>query len=482
MSHEGPIVVPAPAGGMSARSAPRALTPGLAAAACAVAWACGTTDVPVLSLTAGGDAGADGAPSLPPALGTRAEYCAGSGPPVLVDSPADGGSITTCPDRLAQGAFRYALCTCGGYVNDHALVTDSFDGSKAPYDAATAGSAGSVGTNGDLHPTGPMRIGGSLWASDGMDITTAAVEVAGDLHAQGELRPGGALDVQGDAWLAGGIQASGDVTVAGTMHVAAGPIDVAGARNFGTPDMAAFPYAPACDCSPSDFVDVAGIVATYQADNDDAALNIDPTMLENVQTPATISLGCGRVFFTRIGAGQAAIHLTVQQRVAIFVGGDISASDFDIDVPVGSELDLFVKGSVTVRGAFTVGDPSNPARARTYVGGPTINLQSAATLSGNVYAPQATLTLGAAAPATLYGSVFASSLSASSDLTIHYDQAILTPSTPGCAPPVTCSTCSDCAGQACNSHTCGACVDSTGCCAPLVCGAGGVCVASGAVP
>jgi hypothetical protein len=455
--------------------------PGLIASVFA-AWACGTADVPVLSLTA--DAGTEGGSSSggPPSLGTRAEYCAGMGPPVLIDSAADGGPVATCPDRLAQSAFRYALCTCGGYVNDHALTTDSFDGSKAPYDPSTAGLAGSVGTNGDLHPMGPMQIGGSLWASDDMDIDTVAVQVSGDVHARGELRPGGNLSVQGDAWLASGLQASGDVTVKGTLHVAAGPIDVAGTRSFGATDTASFPASPACDCEPSNFVDVAGIVATYQTENDDDALNLDPKMLENVQADETVTLGCGRIFFTRIGAGQAAIHLVVQQRVAIFVGGDISASDFDIEVPAGSELDLFVKGSVTISGSFTVGDPSNPARARTYVGGSTINLQSAATLSGNVYAPQATLTLGASAATTLYGSVFASSLSASSNLTIHYDQAILTPSsTPACAAPAACSTSCDCSGQACNSNTCGACVDSSQCCAPLVCGPGGACVPGGTI-
>ena len=79
-------------------------------------------------------------------------------------------------------------------------------------------------------------------------------------------------------------------------------------------------------------------------------------------------------------------------------------SDFVIDVPTGSELDLFVGGNVTVRGTFPVGDPSNPARARTYVGGSTVNLQGAAELAGNLYAPAATLMLGGTAPTTLFGS------------------------------------------------------------------------------
>ncbi|HTB72638.1 MAG TPA: hypothetical protein VK762_05325, partial [Polyangiaceae bacterium] len=174
----------------------------------------------------------------------------------------------------------------------------------------------------------------------------------------------------------------------------------------------------------------------------------------------------------------APIHLVAKGRVALFVAGNLSTSDFRIDVPSPSELDLFVAGTVNVRGIFQVGDPSNPARARTYVGGTSVNLQSAATLAGNLYAPNATITLGGSAQTTLFGAIFASGLSSGSDLTIHYDKAILTPpSTRACPTPTSCITCNDCNGQPCNSLTCGGtCADSSQCCAPLVCNGQGVCV------
>jgi hypothetical protein len=284
--------------------------------------------------------------------------------------------------------------------------------------------------------------------------------------------------VGADAWMANGIQTSGNVTIGGAVHIPAGaPIDITGATNFSTPVTAAFQVAPACDCLSSDLVDVAGVVATYQAHNDDLALGIDPAMLQNVQSAVTMTLPCGRIYFDSIGANTAPIQLTVTSHVAIFVGGNISTSDFEIDVPTGGELDLFVAGIVDVRGSFLVGSPSNPARARTYVGGSTVNLQSAATLAGNLYAPSATLTLGGSAPTTLYGSIFVSRLSAGADLTIHYDEAILTQSsTPSCPAPQSCTTCNDCGGQACNSGSCGSCASSTQCCAPLVCGPQGTCV------
>jgi hypothetical protein len=486
----------------------RCVVPGLLAAVLGAGGGCGTTEVPVLLATGGGmDAGVVSVDAQAPPLdapvdgsgiGTEQDYCKGSGPPALV-ATEDAGPVSKCPDQLAQAAFRYALCLCGNYVSDHALVTDAFDGSQGGPTKVIAG--GSVGVNGDLHP-GRMQIGGSLWASEATDITTTSpLQVAGELHAQGELHPSSTLVVQGDAWMAGGIQSTGDVTVGGTLHLpASAPDSVAGTFNHGTIDPTSFQVLPACDCNHDDFVDVAGVVRTYAAQNDDMALGILPDMLKNVQPdggtadggPAgvTLSLPCGRIFFSSIG-GDAPIHLIAQQgRTAIFVQGDISTSEFRIDVPTGNELDLFVGGSITVSGAFQVGDTSNPARARTYVGGTVVNLQGAATLAGNLYAPAAAITLGTA-PTTLYGSIFALQFSSQSDLTIHYDAAILTEpsSSRACATPMTCPTsadrsdpaagCNECNGQACNSGLCGPCADSSQCCRPLVCDKpSGACVAA----
>jgi len=302
-----------------------------------------------------------------------------------------------------------------------------------------------VGVNGELHP-GPMQVNGSLWASSAMAITTSTVQVSGDLHAEGEMLAGGALDVGGDAWMANGIQSMSGVTIGGTLDVPAGaPFDVTGAPTLGARVSTPFQVAAPCECDPSELVDVAGVVATYAADNDDKALSIDATSLENVQSAVTMTLQCGRVYFTSIAANQVPITLTAAGRVAVFVGRDISTtSDFQIEVEPGAEVDLFVAGTVTVGGSFLVGDTTYPARGRTYVGGATVNLlggptdnpQSAATLAGNLYAPSATLDLGGSATTTLYGSIFASSLIASADLMIHYDDAILTQSsTPACPAP-----------------------------------------------
>ncbi len=414
---------------------PRAVkrTGALFVAAAVGGLGCGT-DLEVLSVE---DAAA---PAPEAAVGSMLDYCSGVGPPVLVDATSDGGAV--CPDELAQRAFRYALCACNQYVSSFPLITDAFDGTQGAYDPGTATPGGSVGVNGDFHP-GPLQVGGSLWASGASAITTEQVQVAGDLHAKGELRPAPSLSVGGDAWLAGGLQTTGDVTVGGALHVPSGaPFIVGGVAMYGTPDPTPFTVQDACDCAPGDFVGVAGVVATYRAENDDAALGLAPDVLANVQAPVSKSLPCGRIYLTEI-TGVQPVHLTAEGRVAIFVGGDLSTtSDFEIDAPSGAEVDLFVAGNVTVGGQFQVGEAANPARARAYFGGTTVNLQSAASLAGNLYAPGATLTLGSMAPTTLYGAVFAGALSASSTLTIHYDESVLSSSACPATPSV-CSACDD---------------------------------------
>ena len=458
--------------------------------------ACGTSEIPVLLVTGGGmdagvdahigvDAGTDAA-SLEPDGSPPAtqDFCSQTGPPMLTATTDAGTVPPICPDQLAQRAFRYALCTCGAYVSDHALVTDAFDGAQGAYDASRATAGGSVGVNGGFHPQGTMTIGGSVWATDTeQTFTTTAMTIAGDLHVpHAELQPT-MLAVRGEAWLGGGIQTSGSVTIGGTMHVpATAPTSVTGMLTYGATDAMSFPYSPACDCDASQFVDIAGVVRTYETQNDDLAQGLMQNSLENVQSPDggefAQTLKCGRYFFMSIG-GTAPIHLTVDGHVAIFVKGDLSTtSNFQIDVPLGSELDLFVGGNVTLGGDFLVGDTTNPARARTYVGGGTVNLQRAAVLAGNLYAPHATITLGSTAPTELFGSLFAAGLVSSADLTIHYDKAILTPSLmPTCTTPTSCSSACDCNGLACNSGTCGNCGENQDCCSPLVCSPQGQCIA-----
>ena len=273
------------------------------------------------------------------------------------------------------------------------------------------------------------------------DVHRAGVRRAA--RAGSSSHPSPMLVVQADAWMASGIQTSGDVTVAGTLHVPAGePTDVSGTFNHGAIDGTSFPVLPACDCASSDFVDIAGVVATYEAHNDDAALGISSTMLENVQSDTSMNLPCGRIYLTRIGAN-APVHLTAQGHVAP-VRRRRPVDDVRLrDRRAGGERDRSLRGRERHRerplsGGLPVepgarahlrrGEHREPAERRHARGQP--------------------LRAGRDDHARWNGARRRSTdpssrrrLSSGSDLTIHYDEAILTPSsTPACAVPSTCAT------------------------------------------
>src|SRR5690606_15653720 len=82
-------------------------------------------------------------------------YCSGTGPPIIVADAITVGEGDGNPDEVGTGTiavitFKRALCTCEGYATSNPLVTDSFDGSVAPYVPGSAGSAGGVGIDGSL--------------------------------------------------------------------------------------------------------------------------------------------------------------------------------------------------------------------------------------------------------------------------------------------------------------------------------------------
>jgi hypothetical protein len=450
------------------------------AAALLASVACGTSRLEVLDPGLGGGEGGvvpasdGGAP--PPGTQdggeTAAGYCSGAGSPLLV-AEREGGVTATCVGGLAQSAFRYALCTCAGLVASAQITTDSFDSDAGPYDPARARAGGGLGTNGTLSVNAPLNVGGSLWASDATGMTISTASAAGALHVGGPVSSGPSLTVGGDAFVLGKITAQGDLSVAGTLYQPSGVTpSVGGTSKIGATASASFTVPPACDCDPALLVDIAGYVEAYRANNDDAAVGVSPTALENVQTDLTLNVPCGRVFFTRVG-GTAAIHLVLAPgRTAIFIGGDLSSNGpFTIDVSPSSELDLFVEGNVVAGAAFTLGSAATPSKARLWVGGTgTINLPSTVTLAGNLYGPLAQLVLGAS-PITIYGSVFVRRVSSQGALTIHYDEEVLAQGG-SCPAPVTCSSCHDCGNQACVAGACGACTNSSECCSPLVCQSG----------
>jgi hypothetical protein len=438
-----------------------------AAAASALVASCETANVPVLTPNATtGDAGV-----LPVGPTTRIEYCSAAGPTALVD--ADGGTV--CPASVAQTTFRFAVCTCGDLVAGHTITTDAFDGSLGAYDPTRATTGGALATDGNLNASAKLDVGGSIWAAGNAGLTsTAPVVASGELHALGQVNVTQWLTVGTDAWLAGGLIAGGNVLIPGTLHMPSGaPLSVGGTQSIGAQITGPVTVPPPCDCSAASLLDVIGLVEGYRAHNDDTSAGIDARMLENVTTPLSEALPCGRLFFTGVDA-HAPVTLTTSGRTALFIGGDFKAeSDVVLESPTTGELDVFIEGNVLAAGQLRVGSAANPARAHIYVGGSgTVNLQSAVQIAGNLYAPRAEVVLGGAAPVTVFGSIFAGRLNAGSDLTVHFDESIARQSAACPAPAGACATCRDCGNQACVAGACGSCADSSECCAPAVCRSG----------
>ncbi|HEU4533350.1 MAG TPA: hypothetical protein VFS00_04500, partial [Polyangiaceae bacterium] len=157
---------------------------------------CGSSTVDV-GVEAG--AGVAGPPAGPQPAGTREEYCSGSGAPIVV---GDGPRPSVCAGDLASVTFRFALCSCEGYVGSQALVTDAFDGRTGQPLAGSV--AGSVGVNGKLDASGPLRVAGSLWVSgaEGLVINGEAT-VGAELYAGGRVAGSGSLRVGSNAYVAG---------------------------------------------------------------------------------------------------------------------------------------------------------------------------------------------------------------------------------------------------------------------------------------
>ena len=135
----------------------------------------------------------------------------------------------------------------------------------------------------------------------------------------------------------------------------------------------------------------------------------------------------------------------------------------------GAELDWFIDGNLTLDPGARIGDPVRPAATRIYVSGDgEIQLPGSAETSFNLYAPTAAVSV--VGGGDVYGSIFARQVSASADLLLHYDRAILHAKDACDVAQGSCQPCAQCsAGLACLDNACFTCEADSDCCAPFVC-------------
>jgi len=388
-------------------------------------------------------------------------FCATSGPIPLPGTNQCTGDV--------ERHFRFAACACNSLLASGSLTTDAFDSTSeagpGSSDVASVAANEAVGTNAS------SNVGGSVWASgQSLPAGTPAVSLGGGGTIVHDVQSGGDVSVGGIYLVGGNLFANGNVTLAsggslsvvGTVHQPAGDT-ATGVTAGGGIVHGPVSIAPPCDCSNP--IDIAAFVSAHQSSNDDAAIGLSTKALD--PPSGTVALPCGQYYLDAISGG--APSLDVQGRVALFVGGDLSApGGLTITLGPGAEIDLFVAGNVDFQGTTQLGDVNAPARVRLYVGGATFTLAANAKVGANVYAPNATLQL--ASNFEMWGAVFARDLQFSGDFTIHYDTSVLQAA--GCTPPGTpCKTCDDCSGTtpSCKGGTCTGCAADADCCAPLVC-------------
>lgn len=425
---------------------------------------------------------------------SRTEYCEGSGPPIIIgDQGGSGGDV--CTGDIAQVTFRYAICSCESPVGTDELVTDAFDSSLGRY--TPGGRGGAVGTNGSYTATGLARIGGALWVSgSGASQVTNEHTVLGELHVQGNLTVA-EMSVDRDAYVGGNLTTQ-SLDINGDLHIPAGR-DITGTVDANATLRQPVTVSRPCACDPSELVDIAGFIGAHAQVNDNAEVGLDPDVLADVNTSTVLALPCGRFYLSRI-RGTAPIRITIEDRTALFIGGDVTTTGtLELVLAPGAEVDVFIGGSLTATDQLELGSADAPAKARLYIGGQDdITLTNEALLAGNVYAPRAEMVVTDAIE--VFGSIFVKRLRFTNKLTVHYDRAILEAGE-GCVDPVPpgpdagvadaggadagapdvgpasdlCMDCTDCGNQACMNGVCGACLTNADCCSPLVC-RGGTCL------
>lgn len=425
--------------------------------ACAAGTGCSRGScVPVVPLDGGGPA------------------CLGGGPPVQVTSDAG----TACSGNLAQVSFRWSVCSCTTIAASSELKTDGFSSTTGSLDAGLLGAG--VAANQGFSASSVWDVGGTAWFGGGMN--TARGTVRQRYYARGSTS-GGGTEVKSDAWIQGSVQ---NLTVRGILSVTDAGAVGANVIADGGIQVAAFTVDDPCECSPSQLIDVAGIVANGVANNDNATIGLDPAVFDNAGNNLRLDLPCGRYSLTRIQPN-GPVTIAVHGRTALFIAGDVDLSNtFDIAIDPNAELDIFIGGNLAASSAVTFGNLEAPAQLRIYVAGNSVSTSAQSRIAGNYYLPAAAYQPTAAVD--LYGSVFARSVSPSARFSVHYDQAILSAggacnpppdagvlpdggSAPDAGAPL-CGTCRDCGNQACVAGRCGACTSDGQCCAPLTCQAG----------
>lgn len=436
---------------------------------------------------------------------TREAYCSGQGSVIKVPGATAGSTRDLCTGTVARQRFKNALCVCENADIKGYLATGSFSASQDAPGTFTK-SGGSVGVNGrfgGLISAGDTEVGGSLRLYGGATFG-GYVDVYGDYEANGNVDIAGYLKVARDAKLRQGLLLLGHANIGRDVYTRPGTWDpplwsfIGGERI-----VQEFALDKPCACEPEDLLDVDAIVrdGKQRNDNQNPAVDLDPAALTRLDFARRLELPCGRFYVDEI-SGVGDLHLVINGRTALFVGGDVSTiGHFDIELGPQGELDLFIAGDLMQVGYGQFGDVNRPSGVRVYVGGDgDLFFRGYQPVGANIYAPRSHLHSDGFIDAK--GSLFVRSLYDNGYLKVNYDRDVLDlgdddacnppkpPPPPVEPPPVEpppvdppppnppecAGTCNEMCGQrSCVDGVCQGCSVDSDCCAPLVCYPDGRC-------
>jgi hypothetical protein len=214
----------------------------------------------------------------------------------------------------------------------------------------------------------------------------------------------------------GSVQLGPDTTIDGAVYVSGMYSTMAAPRVASGIQQNA---EPQCSCDASHFLDVAALISTRAIDNDNALAQLTATRLNGFSSGATLSLDCGRYYFTRV-AGSGLLQIEARGRVAIFIAGDLSLDDgFTLTLASGATAEIYVGGNVRVGGELELSTTNDGNRVLFVAGGDgTIDLNSDAVIDGSIYAPlEELVTRGTL---ELHGSMFVERANFQRATRVHY--------------------------------------------------------------
>lgn len=427
-----------------------------------------------------GTSGADVGPreeSIGIAGGDRESFCAGQGP-ALRSAALANADDQVCTAGIGRRLFSFALCTCGDTtLTGTAATIDAFDSRQGPFELPELGAA--LGSNGSLRVSEiGSRIGGTAI------VAGSAFEVTGPAGFVGDVKSNASIDIPGlgigferDLWVNGDIRG---VLAAPVRDIYQSP-GHSGAEMLSRSGMLYLQPVtvdPPCPCDDTALLDIPGLVASAQTNNDNAALGLSAAALGarlNAGSPPS-AFTCGRFAMPSL-AIERDVASQITGRTALFVDGDLSVgADFGAALPAGAELDVFVSGALRLTGPGHLGTQDRPWALRLYIGGSeALTITSANPIAAQLYAPRVPLSVESGT-AAIFGSLFAAQLDARGLFAVHYDRAIAyageecTSSEPTPATLLRAGSCQPCPnGLAAVEGACGACTRDADCCEPTVC-------------